>query len=153
MASLSAVSEVKSSNMISIVVKFDTDRRVGPWIARAEVVDEAFNCSKKNYLAQKAMRNMDHLMDGNIEYFIESPSWERDGFFEPRPLVFYQFKKSFRPIAWKSSDLKVQSILPLLGNDDTANGAMKNPMVHMKNGKEQENPSRLVKVVIKLDRQ
>jgi hypothetical protein len=103
-------------------------------------------------LAQKAMPSMEALMNGHIEYFIESPSWHTDGVFQPSPLVFCRFKKPYRPAAWKSSDLKVQSTLPLLGNDDTANGAINNPQVHIKDGKEEMNPTRLVRVVLTLNR-
>lgn len=90
-------------------------------------------------------------MNGHIDYFIQSPSWRIDDSFQALPLVFCRFKKPYRPLAWKSSDLKVQSTLPLLGNDDIANGAMDNPQVHINNGEEDTNPTLLVRVVLTLN--
>lgn len=89
---------------------------------------------------------MEAFMEGNIEYYIEAPTWYVDGGFQPRPLVFCVFKKADRPMAWKNSDLKIQTTLPLVGNDSIATGALQSPQTHDGD----QNPTRLVRVVIRL---
>jgi hypothetical protein len=93
-------------------------------------------------------------MNGSIEYMIDSPTWHTDGRFVPRPLVFSHFPKAIRPVAWKNCDLKVQSTLPLLGNDEMATRAMRDlsgcGLVHVVDGVEQTNPSRLIRVTVRL---
>lgn len=119
---------------------------VGPWVARAEIVSDKGDCPDKFRLAEKAVVSMEAFMEGNIEYYIESPTWYLGGGFQPRPLVFCDFKKADRPMAWKNSDLKIQSTLPLVGNDSIATGALQSPQTH--DG--EPNPTRLVRVVIRL---
>lgn len=127
-------------------MSFNKDTKVGPWVARAEIVSDKGDCPEKFRLAQKAVVSMEAFMEGKIEYYIESPTWYADAAFHTRPLVFCAFKNADRPLAWKNSDLKVQSTLPLVGNDSIATGALQNPQSH---GGEQ-NPRRLVRVVIRL---
>ena len=53
-------------------------------------------------------------MRGEIRYAIEVPIENSI----VRPLVFVsEFAKQSRPRAWRSSDLKIQATLPVLGND------------------------------------
>lgn len=82
---------------------------------------------RQTYLAKKAIPTMGSLMEGKIEYYVEAPTMFDDECrqFAPRPLVFRKFTKADRPHAWKHSDLKVQTTLPLLGNDEVANTMMK----------------------------
>jgi len=63
---------------------------------------------------------MEALFDGHISYCLETPVMI-DGDKElPWPLVFVsEFKRQTRPRAWKQTDLKLQSTLPLLGADET----------------------------------
>ena len=92
---------------------------------------------------------MDSLMDGNIEYFVKaSTRFEKDkeiGRFVPRSLVFRTFSKADRPRAWKSCDLRIQSTLPVLGNDKDLEGAMEDT-----GDPAQTPPDRLVRVTIGL---
>jgi hypothetical protein len=102
---------------------------VGPWRVSAKVVP-VDQSDRQTYLAKRAVPTMDKLMEGKIEYHIEAPTVydNESGHFRPRPLVFRKFTKADRPQAWKQCDLRVQSTLPLLGNDETAN----NPAAAMK---------------------
>eukprot|EP00980_Cylindrotheca_fusiformis_P022144 scaffold9041_cov171-Cylindrotheca_fusiformis.AAC.4 len=135
-------------NMYNIegeVVEFNTNRDIGPWTVRAETANSnKVGDSEVLLLAKKAIPSMEALMDGHIEYFIQSPNWNIEGRFQPRPLKFCRFRKPHRPAAWKNTDLKVQSTLPLLGNDDIANGAIGNE-------KEETNSASLVRVVLSLN--
>jgi len=55
-------------------------------------------------------------MAGNVQYFISAPI-EGEGE-SPLPLsIVPGFTKTTRPMAWKGSDSKVESTLPLLGVD------------------------------------
>ena len=74
-------------------------------------------------LNQKAVASMDHFMDGRIEYYLEVPTVLRDHEYVLRPLMLLSegFSKQSRPSAWKGSDLKIQSTLPLLGMPKTDN--------------------------------
>ena len=74
-------------------------------------------------LNQKAVASMDHFMDGRIEYYLEVPTVLRDHEYVLRPLMLLSegFSKHSRPSAWKGSDLKIQSTLPLLGMPKTDN--------------------------------
>ena len=136
------------------VLPLGEERKVGPWTVRSEIVSHESDCQETFRLAQKAMPSMEDLMNGKIEYFITSPTWYVDGKFSPRPLVFCHFTKATRPAAWKSCDLKVQQTLPILGNDATAEAAMKNlegsGLIHQIDGLEQPNPTRLIKVSLEL---
>ena len=129
-------------------MNYDTDTKIGPWVVRAEIVSDKGDCPEKFRLAQKAVISMEAFMEGNIEYYVESPTWYVDGNFQPRPLAFCVFKKADRPMAWKSTDLKIQSTVPLVGNDSVAIGALKTPQ--SRDGK--PNPTRLVRVIVRLQR-
>lgn len=131
---------------LRLVVKYDTYTNVGPWAIYTEIVSNEGDCPDKFRLAQKAVTSMEAFMEGNIEYYIETPTWYVDGNFQPRPLVFCVFKKANRPVAWKNADLRIQSTLPLVGNDSVAVGALESPKTH--DGK--ANPTRLVRVSIRL---
>ena len=136
------------------MVEIDEERTVGPWAVKSEIISDISDCPETFRLAQKAMPSMEYLMNGQIEYLLSSPTWYTDGTFKSRPLVFRHFTKASRPVAWKNSDLKVQQTLPLLGNDETADWAMKDligrGLVHNVDGKEKTNPTRLVRVTLRL---
>ena len=77
---------------------------------------------------------MTGFMEGFIRYSISVPTTlGKNGDVVPRPLVFRKFTKATRPTAWKNNEqnrnfyLKVQETLPLLGNDDIAIDALKQP--------------------------
>lgn len=143
-------------------VAFGEDRRVGPWNIKPEIVSEKGDCPDTFRLAQKAVLSMDHFMDGRIEYYLETPTWQENGKLVPRPLVFSRFTKSSRPDAWKNNErnrnlyLKVQETLPLLGNDEIAQAALMDPLgsgcVHQVDGQQQPvlTPKRLVRVTMRL---
>lgn len=88
---------------------------VGPWTISSEIIKASDEVANK-LLNTKALRSMDHLMDGDIQYYLNVPALS--GATEPRPLVRVAgFTKPTRPAAWKGFDLKVESTLPLLGVD------------------------------------
>jgi len=135
-------------NVEGQALNYDMDTKVGPWVVCAEIVSDKGDCPEKFRLTQNAIISMEAFMEGNIEYYVESPTWRIDCKFQPRPLVFCVFKKADRPMAWKNSNLKIQSTLPLVGNDAIATGALQTPQTY--EGK--PNPTRLVRVVIRLQR-
>lgn len=141
-------------------VPYDKETRVGPWVVKSEIISEKADCPETFRLAQKALPSMEHLMDGKIEYVVDAPTWEENGKFVPRPLVFTRFTKTSRPSAWKNNEnnrnlyLKVQETLPLLGNDESAQAAYADAFdggcIHEVNGEQQVNPKRLVRVTLSL---
>jgi hypothetical protein len=84
---------------------------------------EVEKADRQPYLTKKAVATMDDLMKGKIEYYIESPcrfDQECRRYCPPTALVFRPtFTKVDRPHAWKQCDLRIQSTLPLLGNNVT----------------------------------
>jgi hypothetical protein len=58
---------------------------------------------------------MDDLMSGEIIYYIQCFENEKG---EMNPFIMIEkFSKETRPYCWKNCDLRVESTLPLLGND------------------------------------
>ncbi|KAG7337842.1 tRNAIle-lysidine synthetase [Nitzschia inconspicua] len=108
--------------------KCDKDWMVGPWNVRVETLDgSSFQDAAEeptDWLAKRAVSSMENFMNGKIEYYLEVRAVS-DTSHSPSLLVFGQFNKSNRPEAWKNSDLKIQSTLPLLcidnANEDTNN--------------------------------
>jgi hypothetical protein len=147
---------------VSLGLPYEQEKRVGPWVVKAEIISEKADCPDTFRLAQKALPSMDYLMDGKIVYTIDVPTWEENGKFVPRPLVFTRFTKTSRPNAWKNNEsnrnlyLKVQETLPLVGNDEIAQAAYADPIgrgcVHEVDGEQQVNPKRLVRVTLLLNR-
>lgn len=108
----------------AIVVAFGKENAVavGPWSVFSEVVStDADDDEEEILLNQKAVSSMGDLFDGRISYYLKTPTMD-DGDSElPWPLVFVsEFTRETRPRAWKKTDLKLQSTLPLLGTDVTA---------------------------------
>mmetsp|Transcript_14554 Transcript_14554/g.40436 ORF Transcript_14554/g.40436 Transcript_14554/m.40436 type:complete len:877 (-) Transcript_14554:182-2812(-) len=130
---------------------FQIDRMVGPWKVRAEIVSETSSEDSSqpsnSFLEKRAVISMEAFMNGNIEYFLSAPtSYDKEsGDFIPRPLVFRQFSKADRPRAWKSCDLRIQSTLPVLGNEKemVGNGSEVNSQT-------ETSPERLIRVTITL---
>jgi hypothetical protein len=83
-------------------VPYDHERRVGPWIVKAELVNEYLDCSEALGKEGRAVASMSHLMNGVVEYMLEVSTWEVNGALVPRPLVFCRFSKASRPPAWKN---------------------------------------------------
>jgi hypothetical protein len=137
------------------VLEFGETREVGPWKVTAEILNEKADSPDTPFrLAQKAVPSFSDMMDGSIEYHISAPTFQEEGRFVPHPLVFSQFTKISRPTAWKNSDLKVQTTLPLLANDETAvkaiNDMAGSGLVHEVDGETRENPIRIVKITLQL---
>jgi hypothetical protein len=136
-------------------LEFGETRHVGPWKVTAEILSEKVDSPDTFRLAQKAVPSFSDVMDGSIAYHVSAPTWQEQGSFVPRPLVFSQFTKTSRPTAWKNSDLKVQTTLPLLGNDETAVKAMADMagsgLVHEMDGETRENSIRIIKVTLQLE--
>lgn len=111
--------------------------RVGPWLVTSELVPELLVATETNadsLLEAKAIKSMDKFMDGCIEYHVKTPCCSSQGGSDdanPRPLVFCgEYNRQSRPQAWKKSDLKIQSTLPLLGYDKEAVKAMTDAETH-----------------------
>jgi hypothetical protein len=136
-------------------LEFGETRHVGPWKVTAEILSGKVDGQDAFRLAQKAVASFSDVMDGSIEYHVSAPTWQEQNSFVPRPLVFSQFTKTSRPTAWKNSDLKIQTTLPLLGNDETAVKAMTDMagsgLVHEMDGETRENPVRIIKVTLQLE--
>lgn len=142
------------------VVEYNDERRVGPWIVKAEIVGETKEDRESCILAERALPSMNHFMNGVVEYIVEVPTWDVNGTDVPRPLVFCRFSKASRPAAWKNEGRdenlyrKVQETLPLLGNDKIALAAMTSPRVNFLveegNGEQQPVLKRLVRVTLKV---
>ena len=134
---------------------------VGPWRITALMLGKLNDIlgdeEIEERLSRKAVGSMDLFMEGKIDYYVEVPTWQsNDGTFEARPLVFTNFTKANRPKAWKSTDVRLQETLPLLGNDDMALQALKDPhgwgTTHMdENGADVPNPVLLVHVTLQIN--
>eukprot|EP00545_Synedropsis_sp_CCMP1620_P006697 CAMPEP_0119010016 /NCGR_PEP_ID=MMETSP1176-20130426/4735_1 /TAXON_ID=265551 /ORGANISM="Synedropsis recta cf, Strain CCMP1620" /LENGTH=736 /DNA_ID=CAMNT_0006962609 /DNA_START=304 /DNA_END=2514 /DNA_ORIENTATION=+ len=104
-------------------VQYGEDVRIGPWLVAARIVTTGMDSDQ---MRKKAVESWEAFMSGDITYYLNAPMYES----VVPPLVFVSgFEKQSRPLAWKSTDLKLQSTLPLLGNDKEsvqllANGAM-----------------------------
>jgi hypothetical protein len=94
--------------------RYGVELKIGPWSIVASLVTDDEVYEKSTLLNIKAIQSWENFMDGGIKYYIEVPLEGTN----PRPLVFVrEFDKASRPRAWKGTDLKIQSTLPLLGND------------------------------------
>eukprot|EP00977_Amphora_coffeiformis_P005292 scaffold1127_cov160-Amphora_coffeaeformis.AAC.14 len=135
---------------------------VGPWRVTALLVpvdhrNYAINDMEEEVQARlqsKAVESMVHLMDGSLTYYVKVPTFRQpDQSLAPRPLIFRKFTRASRPLAWKNFDTKVQDTLPLLGNDDAALAALRDPIgtdaVHVNDaGETVPNPTHPVKVTV-----
>jgi tRNA(Ile)-lysidine synthetase-like protein len=125
---------------------------IGPWRVSA-ALDHAPETQWAEKLSTKAIGDMEDFMGGSIEYYLLAPTWwqTESESFGPRPLVFTKFTKASRPKAWKSIDMKIQDILPLIGNDDEATNALQDPFgCGAVNEDGAINPEVLVKVTLRL---
>ena len=102
-------------SLVDLALEFDTDKHVGPWVVRTEVVQDTTQ-STETLLAKKAVLSMEAFMEGEVEYFVTASVTGTDAV---QPLVFRSFSKADRPKAWKNCDLRIQTTLPLLGVDDS----------------------------------
>mmetsp|Transcript_24117 Transcript_24117/g.51129 ORF Transcript_24117/g.51129 Transcript_24117/m.51129 type:complete len:202 (+) Transcript_24117:3-608(+) len=107
-------------NNKSLFLGYGTDNSitVGPWTITSEIAKANSEEAAKALLQTKALRNMEHLMAGDVKYFLKVPILS--GKSKPCPLVRVEaFTKPTRPAAWKGFDLKVENTLPLLGIDQS----------------------------------
>mmetsp|Transcript_33117 Transcript_33117/g.60745 ORF Transcript_33117/g.60745 Transcript_33117/m.60745 type:complete len:459 (-) Transcript_33117:739-2115(-) len=92
---------------------------VGLWTITSEIFKAASEQEANSLLQTKALKNMEELMAGDVQYFMKVPIVREASF--PCPLVRVKgFTKPTRPAAWKGFDLKVESTLPLLAVDESA---------------------------------
>ena len=100
------------------MLEYDEIMSIGPWdiiITKIRNNDE-----NKTLLLYKVFQSMDEFMTGNFTYHLQTPKNKHYN-----ASIISSFKKETRPKAWKGIDLKVQSILPLVGIvpiDDNVNG-------------------------------
>ena len=110
LAKLFKIIQIFEPSIFSLILalEYETDRLVGPWKVRSEVVSAALfeesSQSSSSLLEKRAVQSMDTFMDGNVEYFVTMPTRfdKENGNFIPTPLVFRKFSKADRPRAWKS---------------------------------------------------
>ena len=142
-------------------IAYDKERRVGPWVVKAEIVSEDLDCPETLGLEERALTSTSHLMKGVIEYIVEAPTtWEVIGNLVPRPPVFCPFNKASRPAAWKNQGSddnlyrNVQESLPLLGNGNFAQPVVPSPTVHIEGttGEVKPTTKRMVRVTLMVDR-
>lgn len=114
----------KCLNIRLVGVQYGETVKIGPWVVVAKTVTAD---AEEEMLRKKAVESWEAFMGGDIIYYLTVPTMDES---VARPLVFVSgFEKQSRPIAWKSTDMKIQSTLPLLGNDKEsisllAHGAM-----------------------------
>lgn len=102
-------------------LEYGKTESVGPWSVTAQVLPQELEPDESGTLVEiKAYRSISELMDGTIDYYLPAPYI--DG--QVRPLLFTNFTRRSRPTAWRNLDLKLQEILPLVGNDDIALGEL-----------------------------
>jgi len=96
---------------------------VGPW--KISVSDVSVNDENlaNNLLSSKAVNSIEHLMEGNISYHLKLPKIISP--YSSLPLLTFEtLTKRNRPEAWTSTDIKIQSILPILTASSDALGAL-----------------------------
>ena len=91
------------------------DIRVGLWTIKTAAIDE--NDEWRELEKQKAIKSMEAFMAGYIQYYFKVPLVETSS--SPQLIFPGRFTKIGRPKAWKNSDLKIESTLPLVGADAT----------------------------------
>ena len=118
--------QFRSNFRLCLVLDFDTDKTVGPWVVRTEIVQEKMmkdsSQPPETWLAKKAVLSMESFMNGEIEYFLMAPAVckEDTKTIVAKSLVFRKFSKTDRPRAWKNCDMRIQSTLPILGIDNSS---------------------------------
>jgi hypothetical protein len=142
-------------------VDLDHPVLVGPWQVTTTIQHLESPHERAALVSSKALPDMESLLGGRIEYYVEARSFqvsdviEKGASFRARPLVFAPFSKANRPPAWKSADVKLQEKLPLLCCDEISIAALKDPhgcgAVHQDDtGAVLENPIVLIKVTLQL---
>ena len=102
-------------NLSGLVLRCGEHVTVGPWTISASLVEKTGD-DWRAIETRKAIESLESFMTGSITYCIRVPFYDSTGTGELRicPLEFPQnFTKRNRPAAWKSSDLKLESTLPL----------------------------------------
>ena len=140
-------------------IEFGSENFAGPWTIKADIASGSSHQDSSQlpgiWLSKKAVLSMESFMDGCVEYFISAPTWfdkHHDNFI-PRPLVFRQFSKTYRPRAWKNCDLKIQKTIPVLGNGpitkkyDATSGS---DFTQELDDEIKTNPERLIRISIQL---
>jgi tRNA(Ile)-lysidine synthetase-like protein len=118
-------------------LEYGKAKAVGPWSITAQVLPQELEPDESGTLVEmKAYRSFAELMNGTIDYYLPAPFI--DG--QVHPLLFTHFTRRTRPTAWKNLDLKLQEMLPLVGNDDIALGELS----------DLENPRAIVRVTLSL---
>lgn len=111
---------------------------VGPWSITAQVLPRELEPEESGTLAEmKAYRSFSDLMEGTIDYYLPVPIIDD----QVHPLRLTRFTRRSRPTAWKNLDLKLQEILPLVGNDDLALGELSDA---------EDSPRAIVRVTLSL---
>lgn len=128
---------------------------VGPWKVQSELVQPSAGSSQidsPQLLAKKAVPTMDGFMEGELEYYLSVPTkLDGDVYVPQRLVVSPEFSKASRPSAWKNTDLKIQSTLPILGIDEriTKKNEQEDIVTSLANfANPKDNPVRVVKVTL-----
>jgi len=98
-------------------IELGRDVRVGPWTIKTAAVEET-ETGKRTELEQlKAIVSMEAFMSGYIRYYFKAPILGPSS--SPQLAFPLRFTKISRPKAWKNSDLKIESTLPIVGANAT----------------------------------
>ena len=98
-------------------IELGRDVRVGPWTIKTAAVEET-ETGKRTELEQlKAIVSMEAFMGGYIRYYFKAPILGPSS--SPQLAFPLRFTKISRPKAWKNSDLKIESTLPIVGANAT----------------------------------
>ena len=100
--------------MLLAVVELGKECRIGPWLVLTAIVNHVDEHEAEILHAKKAYLGMHDLMTGKISYHLKIPTD-----YEKKSLLQFvgahsSLSKSNRPLAWKSTDEKVQATLPLV---------------------------------------
>lgn len=102
-------------DMSRLSIECGSNVTVGPWTVTA--TRESSN-DWTTLEQNKAVESMEAFMSGHIRYYVKVSL--KDPPTSPRLAFSERFTKIGRPKAWKNSDLKIESTLPLVGADATA---------------------------------
>jgi hypothetical protein len=94
-------------------IEIGKEQRIGPWTVSTEVAQTVDEYEMDVLLARKAYLDIPDIMNGTILYYLKIPS------ISCTSSIFLEFatsplSKSNRPLAWKNTDEKIQTTLPLV---------------------------------------
>lgn len=112
--------------MLSAVPIGETNAlQVGPWQISTERITNISEDDVDKLLEKKAIRDMDHFMEGHFHYYLKCPQTiPPPNESEDLLKVVSEFSRGSRPLSWRGVDLRIQSTLPLVGNSQASLDAL-----------------------------